>query len=102
MPTPAFSNATNETMVGIVAASSRDIWTAGQLYQSSVQQTLTEHWNGSTWTPVPSPNPESSSNRLQGIAITPKGTLWAVGTTGVYYQPERTLIMRYQGQLSAR
>jgi hypothetical protein len=94
IPTPAFSNANNEVLVGIVAASSGDIWTAGQFGQDSVQKTLTEHWNGSAWTLFPSPDPESSSNRLSGIAVTPQGTLWAVGTTGVFGQPERTLIVR--------
>jgi hypothetical protein len=93
-PTPSFNNASNEVLVGIVAASSGDIWTAGQFMQNSAQQTLTEHWNGSAWTLAPSPDPESSSNRLSGIAATPKGTLWSVGTTGVFGQPERTLILR--------
>jgi hypothetical protein len=94
IPTPSFNNASNEVLVGIVASSSGDIWTAGQFIQSSVQQTLTEHWNGSTWAQVPTADPVSSSNRLSGIAATPKGTLWAVGTTGAFYQPERTLILR--------
>ncbi|HKP04191.1 MAG TPA: hypothetical protein VJU77_12630 [Chthoniobacterales bacterium] len=102
MLTPALSNALNEVLVGIVAASSGDIWTTGQFNQDSVQKTLTEHWNGSAWTSVPSPNPESSSNRLQGIAVTSKGTLWAVGTTGVFGQPERTLILRYRAKSARR
>jgi hypothetical protein len=93
-PSPSIDNASNEVLVGVVAAASGDIWTAGQFIQNSAQQTLTEHWDGSTWTLVPSPDPESSSNRLSGIAATPKGTLWAVGTTGVFGQPERTLILR--------
>jgi hypothetical protein len=93
-PTPSFNNASNEVLVGIIAASSGDIWTAGQFFQNSVDHTLTEHWNGSSWTLAPSADPESSSNRLSSIAATPKGTLWAVGTTGVFYQPERTLILR--------
>jgi len=99
-PTPSFNNASNEVLSGIVAASSGDIWTAGQFYQNSVQNTLTEHWNGSTWTLVASPNPESSSNRLSAITATPKGTLWAVGTTGVFGQPERTLILRKSGKMT--
>jgi hypothetical protein len=95
VPTPAFDNSiSNEVLVGIVALSSGDIASVGQFMQSSVQHTLTEHWNGSSWTLVPSPNAESSSNRLSGITATPTGTLWAVGTTGVFGQPERTLILR--------
>lgn len=99
-PSLSFNNASNEVLVGIAAASSGDIWTAGQFYQNSVQNTLTEHWNGSTWTLVASPNPASSSNRLSSIAVTPKGTLWAVGTTGVFGQPERTLILRKSAKMT--
>jgi hypothetical protein len=96
--TPNFNaNATNQVLVGIVALSSNNIWTAGQYIvplQGSAQFTLTENWDGTNWNFVPSPNRRNSNNRLHGITVTPSGTLWAVGTTGVFAQPERTLIMR--------
>jgi len=98
VPTPPFnSNTNNEVLVGIVALSSDNIWTAGQFLlplQGSAQQTLTENWDGSSWSVVPSPNAKRSNNRLHGITATPNGTLWAVGTTGVFTKPERTLILR--------
>jgi len=98
VPTPIFDpNATNQVLVGIVALSSDDIWTAGQYIgplQGSAQFTLTENWDGSNWNFVPSPNAPNSNNRLHGITATPNGTLWAVGTTGVFTRPERTLILR--------
>src|SRR5437762_2621516 len=97
-PTPDFDpNATNQGLVGVVALSSEDIWTAGQYIvplQGSAQFTLTENWDGSNWNFVPSPNAQNSNNRLHGITATPDGTLWAVGTTGVFTRPERTLILR--------
>ena len=98
VPTPIFDpNATNQVLIGIVALSSDDIWTAGQYIvplQGSAQFTLTENWDGSNWNFVPSPNAQNSNNRLHGITATPNGTLWAVGTTGVFTRPERTLILR--------
>jgi len=98
VPTPNFnSNATNQVMVGIVALSSNNIWTVGQYIvpvEGSAQSTLTENWNGSQWTYVPSPNRNRSNNRLHGITVTPNGTLWAVGTTGVFTKPEMTLVLR--------
>ncbi len=98
VPTPNFnSNATNQVLVGIVALSNNNIWTAGQYIvpvEGSVQHTLTETWNGSSWNFVSSPDKRNSNNRLQGITVTPDGTLWAVGTTGIFAKPERTLIMR--------
>jgi hypothetical protein len=98
VPTPDFDpNATNQVLIGIVALSSNNIWTAGQYIvpiQGSAQFTLTENWDGSNWNFVPSPNAQNSNNRLHGITATPNGTLWAVGTTGVFTRPERTLILR--------
>jgi len=98
VPTPIFdSNATNQVLIGIVALSSNNIWTTGQYIvpvQGSAQFTLTENWDGSNWNFVPSPNLQNSNNRLHGITATPNGTLWAVGTTGVFTRPERTLILR--------
>jgi hypothetical protein len=96
--TPDFNpNATNEVLVGIVALSSNNIWTAGQYIvpvEGSAQHTLTENWDGSNWNFIPSPDKKNSNNRLHGITVTPNGTLWAVGTTGVFAKPERTLILR--------
>jgi hypothetical protein len=98
IPTPALDpNDTNPVLVGIVALSSDNIWTAGQFIvpvEGSAQFTLTENWDGSSWSVVASPNFRRSNNRLHGIAATPNGTLWAVGTTGVFAQPERTLILQ--------
>ena len=98
VPTPAFDpNATNQVLVGIVALSSDNIWTAGQYIvplQGSAQFTLTENWNGSSWSKVSSPNQAKSNNRLHGIDVTPNGTLWSVGTKGKFGKPERTLILR--------
>jgi uncharacterized membrane protein len=98
VPTPAFNpNATNQVLIGIVALSSNNIWTAGQYIvplQGSAQFTLTENWDGLNWNFVPSPNAQNSNNRLHGITATPNGTLWSVGTTGVFTRPERTLILR--------
>lgn len=96
--TPDFNpNATNQVLVGIVALSSNNIWTAGQYIvplEGSAQHTLTENWDGSNWNFVPSPDKKNSNNRLHGITVTPSGTLWAVGTTGVFAKPERTLVLR--------
>ena len=98
IPTPQFNpNATNEVLVGIVALASNNIWTAGQYIvpiEGSAQFTLTENWDGSSWNFVASPNKKNSNNRLHGITVTPNGTLWAVGTTGVFGKAERTLTMR--------
>lgn len=77
VPTPAFTNGEdNEVLAGIVALSSTNIWTAGQYLVpllGSAQQTLTENWNGSSWSVVPSPN----AQRLEQPPLRHRGdTRW--------------------------
>jgi hypothetical protein len=40
---------------------------------------LTEHWNGSTWTALPAPNPGSSDNMLYSVTAVNDSDVWAVG-----------------------
>jgi hypothetical protein len=50
------------------------------LINFSVFQTLIEHWNGTSWSVVSSPNPSASQNILAAAAADPSsGQAWAVG-----------------------
>jgi len=86
---------------GISAVSANDIWAVGT-YQSNTSpfavQTLTEHWDGSAWSTVPSPNSGGSTyyNYLYGVAAVSANDVWAVG----YYNngtAARTLILHWDG-----
>ena len=44
-------------------------------------QTLTEHWDGSTWNVVSSPNVGTNDNILYGVATVSTDDVWAVGTS---------------------
>jgi hypothetical protein len=72
-PSPAPSS----SLSGVAVASATNAWAVGR----GPGGTLTEHWNGKAWAVVPSPNPpRSKGTRLNGVAITPHGTAWVVGT----------------------
>jgi hypothetical protein len=45
--------------------------------------TLIEHWNGTRWAQVPSPDPGGpvTGNQLSGVAGTSPTSIWAVGHT---------------------
>ncbi len=45
-------------------------------------RTLVEHWNGSAWSIVKSPNPPAASNRLTGVACSRAWGCMAVGQSG--------------------
>jgi hypothetical protein len=72
-------------LYGITAISANDIWAYGSYFASDgseQQSTLVEHWNGTSWTIVPSPSPVNGTFRadiLFGGTVIPKGDLWLVG-----------------------
>jgi hypothetical protein len=65
---------------GVSAIDGNDVWAVGYnlLYPAGTGfQTLTEHWDGTQWTIIPSPN--NGSSQLYGVASAGKNDVWAVG-----------------------
>jgi hypothetical protein len=86
------------SLLGVTATSPRDAWVVGQTAHKNACgpqcATVIEHWNGSSWALVPSPNPPSVVvNVLLGVAATSPRNAWAVGTTDY----ESTLIAYWDG-----
>ena len=92
-PTPA----SNDTLSGVAARSAGDVWAVGTRQDRSgaipIDRTLTEHWNGSAWSVVASPNVGGNDNLLNGVAAT-TGDVWAVGSSDVF---AHTLALRETG-----
>ena len=77
-------------LYGIAAVSANDIWAVGAGNFSTVSGTATliEHWDGTSWTIVSSPDPGTATNALVAVTALSDGTVVAVGnqedsTTGV-------------------
>ena len=67
---------------GVRAVSASDVWAVGftEVGGTPPDQGLIEHWNGSKWSVVTSPNqPGSINNFLSGIAVISANDIWAVG-----------------------
>jgi len=76
--------ALNNSLSAVTATSAHDIWAVGSAFNPSgnTAQTLIEHFNGSQWSIVASPDPSSTFNDLQGVAHVPSSNnTWAVGTS---------------------
>ena len=91
----------SDVLDSVVAISAKNVWAVGYSFvsNSSLPQTLIEHWNGMSWSVVPSPN-AGGYNILSSVARVP-GTslLWAVGN---YYSSanntvQQTLIEQWNG-----
>jgi hypothetical protein len=69
-------------LTGIAAVSATDIWAVGYYVDSTGAHTLTEHWDGTSWSIIPSPDGTGGSSILSGVAVTSTGTVTAVGNSG--------------------
>ena len=80
------------------SARTRDAWAVGAYYSGSNQYTLTEHWNGSAWSVVTSPNPSlTGGNALADTAVVSRDDIWAVGTYNTPGNLNKTLVMHWNG-----
>ncbi len=75
------SSGDDNVLNGVVAISPTDVWAVGYYFNGTADQTLIEHWNGTVWEVVPSPNlgTSTSFNELQGVAAVSADNVWAVG-----------------------
>jgi hypothetical protein len=94
---PSPSPASNDTLSGVAARSATDVWAVGTRQDRSgaipIDRTLTEHWNGTTWSVVTSPNVGGNDNLLNAVSAT-TGDVWAVGSSDVF---AHTLALRETG-----
>jgi hypothetical protein len=84
-------NPRGNTLNAVAAASTSDAWAVGFQNSNNLNdsRTLTQHWNGSAWTTVFSPNPGiassltcanlNSGNVLTAVAAVSSNDVWAVG-----------------------
>jgi hypothetical protein len=79
-PDPTNSPGLDSFLNGIVPVSANSIWAVGTVNTSGGgQATLTEHWDGTSWRIINSPNPGNFSNGLFGATALSDGTVAAVG-----------------------
>ena len=103
-PNPGIRN----FLTGVKALSPTDVWAVGYYCaancagNSQTDQTLIEHWDGTAWTQVASPDPSGWLDRLFAVTATSATDVWAVG----YYcaanclsanEVERTLVLHWNG-----
>jgi S-layer homology domain len=67
----------------LAAVSANDIWVAGRYHDAvaNANRTLTEHWDGTVWSVVSSPNVGTGDNELIGLAVVSANDVWAVGSS---------------------
>jgi hypothetical protein len=84
-------------LTAVDAISADDIWAVGDYNNGSAgpDQTLILHWNGASWTQVPSPDPDAQ-NDLSAVSATSSSNAWAVGEFGPLFSSS-TFILHWNG-----
>jgi hypothetical protein len=80
----------------VSAASSSDVWAVGSTGAGNTGDTVTLHWDGSTWSRISSPNYGTTNNGLSGVKTISTTLAYAVG----YYDSgsgPRTLALKWDG-----
>ncbi len=98
VPSPNIGSAQND-LEGVADIASNDVWAVGIYENHNVGPfyTLTEHWNGSQWSVIQSPNVQSVNNELRGVAAVTSNDVWAVGETSSSNGQGQTLIEHWDG-----
>jgi hypothetical protein len=100
VPSPNPLGDTVSQLHSVSAVSAGDVWAVGVTHNGTLpSRTLTQHWNGTAWKIVASPNPDSQLNELRGVAALSVNNVWAVGFrsgTGTA-NPIDTLILHWDG-----
>jgi len=95
---------TGDWLFGVAAVSPFEVWAVGSTagpWDTYTSTTLIEHWTGSGWSVVPSPNPSDDpiygANQLYDVRAFASNDVWAVG----WYWTEigsAPLIVRWDGR----
>ncbi len=103
VPTPN-QGAGDNILGSVVTVGSTDVWAVGysRADNNSPRQSLTEHWNGSSWTNVSNPQVANASNSLFGVGADASNDVWAVGRsltvpTTILGPRGQTLAMHWNG-----
>src|SRR5438105_12938109 len=74
------TSTTQNNLLGVTCVSASDCWAVGSYVAGSgAPRTLIEHWDGTAWAIVPSPNTSLPNNVLSGVTCVSWSDCWAVG-----------------------
>lgn len=85
----------------VSARAADDVWAVGMSTNGPMNHTLTMHWDGTSWSVVPSVDPDPRNNQLGSVTAVSATDAWAVGWSGtdsiLGHTAEHTLIEHWDG-----
>ncbi len=90
---PITATGASSSLLGVAAVGSTDVWAVG----TSDGSTFVEHWNGTAWSVVASPDGGPNGNFLWGVTALAANDVWAVGYSFDATNGKHTLIEHWNG-----
>lgn len=85
-------------LTAVDALSPTDSWAVGDVRVAGLLSTVIEHWDGTAWSRLPSPNPGGAfGSSLTGVTAVAADDAWAVGSYGAESTGSRTMILHWNG-----
>jgi hypothetical protein len=84
VPSPNPTGSVGASLRAVKSLANDDAWAVGTSSHSTgiPTRTLIEHWNGTSWSILPSPSPDGTQNLLRAVDGVAANDVWAVGATG--------------------
>src|SRR5207249_368737 len=88
----------DNVLYDLAVISANDVWAVGfYISDTGAYRALSLHWNGTTWTVVPSPPVGSGSTTLYGVDGVASNDVWAVGYFLSAGYRSRALLLHWDG-----
>jgi hypothetical protein len=100
VPSPNNGGLLDNRLLSVEAVSATDVWAVGYYYdEEAVARTLTEHWDGTDWRVISSPNngDVTQNNYLFDLAVVSASDIWAAGYYLNANDLPRSLLLRWDG-----
>ena len=98
VPSPS-PGALQNILYGVTAISNSDVWAVGaQQDANELWHTLTEHWNGSTWSVVNAVDAGVNGNQFYAVKALASNNVFAVGQQSGAGFPNQALIEHWNGR----
>lgn len=96
VPSPSVPSPGYNVLGAVFAVNSSDVWAVGQSSTSAGDALLAQHFDGTSWTAVPTAWPSNATQDARLLGITSvNGYAWTVGTTNMWGPTSETLIERH-------
>jgi hypothetical protein len=85
----------DRVLLAVSARAGDDVWAVGYEDDGNTVTTLVMHWDGKSWTRIPSIDPSNTVNVLRGVTVVAPGDVWMVGSSTTAADADVALLEHY-------